>query len=345
MKPILDKIGSDPEFMAGTYTEFEFKTIPAYKLISNNKQLTLNSFIGTDGHNSIGELRPRPSHNIRQHLYDIAAAIITIDEHIKIRKDLKHISIYATPELGGETLAGHIHISFFVDDPLTKQALLATRIQSLNGALINGHVCGLNTPSPPPITNPFTVAMLAEYAEEAAAERLVTPLVVARSMSFLLDPLELWLQPWFSRKRRNHTYGLGNDVVRWQQDGRNPLTRPKLVNYAWMHFEYRTPSTWLVHPWMAYVYLALVKLTMVNWPLIQTIRNDPTGGFNPMTVEPKNNEAKALFMRRWSLFKEKGRITRDASYIERAIRACGDNREEWFSNYGKIRVEAWRGLL
>ena len=323
--PILDRIGSDPEFMTGVYNEFEFQVVPAHKVISTNKQLTLNSFIGTDGHNSIGELRPRPCHNIRQHLYDIATALTIVDEHLKSRKDLKHVKIYASPELGGDTLAGHIHVSFFVDDPLTKEVIRIGRIQGLNGQLVNGYTCGLNAGPPGPALLEW-VPILARYAEEAAAERLVTPLVMARSMAFLLEPLEWWLQPWHSRKRRNRNYGTGLDAVRWQQDGLNPFTRPKLVEHAWMHFEYRTPSTWLVHPWMAYTYLALAKITMVNWQLIQTLRKEllvlPV---NHMSVEPQNLAASWIFMERWNRFKSQGgKITRDVSHIDRAIKICSD---------------------
>jgi len=190
------------------------------------------------------------------------------------------------------------------------------------------------------------VSLIARYVEEAEAGRLLTPRVFAQGMSFFLDPLEWWLQPWHSRIRRNRHYGTGNDIVRWQQDGLNPLTRPKLADYAWMHFEYRTPSTWLVHPSLAYTYLALAKTTMVNWQLIQELQVKLPDSVRSMTPEPQNASAATVFLERWNYFKShKGRITRDALYLDRAIQTCANSRDDWFSTHGKVRVEAWRGLL
>lgn len=343
--PILDKLGSDPEFIPASFKEFDLQILPASALISNNKSVALNSFIGTDGHNNIGELRPRPCHNIRQHLYDIASGLIAIDEYIHRRK-LINTAIYANPDINGETLAGHIHMSFFVDEPATVAALRAGRIMGMDGTLVNSLTCGMNTPPapPPPIE---LIPILAAYAEQAAANELVTPLVMATTMGYLLKPFEWWIQPWHARVRRNRYYGLGRDEIRWQQDG-NPITRPKLAGYAWLHFEYRTPSTWLVHPWLAYTYLALAKLTMTNWQLIQRLLTDKKlmrdVAFS--SPEPGNEEAEKLFRERWRGFLSGGgRITRDATHIVRSLEMCADNREDWFSNHGKIQTEAWRGLL
>lgn len=343
--PILDKIGSDPEFIPGIYNEFDLTIIPASKVIGSNKQVALNSFIGTDGHASIGELRPRPCHNIRQHLYDIAAGLITTHEYIARRRDLKNVSLFANPEVGGETLAGHIHLSFFVDDQLTNKALAYGRIQGLNGQLVNSQTCGLNTPPPPPPPEQ-AVSILAEYARAATMDELVTPQTMAKTLGFFLKPLEWWLQPWHARIRRNRHYGLGLDEIRWQQSGMNPLTRPKLADYAWLHFEYRTPSTWLVHPWLAYTYLSLAKITMKNWQLIQRLNETMAAPFMSMAKTPNNEAAAVLFKARWKEFiKSHGRITRDTSHVERAIETCAANREAWFSTHGKIQIEAWRGLL
>ena len=342
--PILDRMGSDAEFLLARSAEFEARLVPAHKVIGANKAAALRSFIGTDGHNSLGEIRPRPSHHVRQQLYDIASGILSTNEYLRSHKSFKDVYLYASPEYHGETMAGHVHVSFFVDDPLTKYALSNGRIYGLGAYLQNSTTCGLNTPPPPPVAV-NDVPKLAEYAKRACLGELVTPAVFVTVMDYLVRPFEFWIQPWFARERRNSNYGLGVDAARWEQSGVNPGTRPKLRDHAWLHFEYRTPSTWLVHPWLAYTYLSLVKVSMLNWDFILRLATKDPLAISRHNTTPGNEDARKLFLSRWERVTKEGKLTRDTQLLPKSIATCEENREAWFSNFGKVQVAEWERVL
>ena len=87
------------------------------------------------------------------------------------------------------------------------------------------------------------------------------------ALGYLMGPLENWTQPWPGRLARNNRYGPAmGDPIRWLT-----TDRPKMDKYdkwGFIHFEYRVPSTWLQHPWLAYAYLAMTKFTWLNWDLV-----------------------------------------------------------------------------
>src|SRR3990167_5365467 len=117
-------IGSDPEFLFATFNEFRAQVIPANTIITVGKPAALNSFIGTDNHAATAEMRPGPAHNIGRHLYDIAYGLHETDKWLASNKRFHNVKIVAQPFVCNEPLGGHIHCSFFVDNPLRDMANL-----------------------------------------------------------------------------------------------------------------------------------------------------------------------------------------------------------------------------
>src|SRR5437773_4192687 len=91
----LYKLGSDPEFVFARIVEWQPHIIPANILITNNKTQGLASFIGCDGHPATAELRPPPAHNVRRHMYDIASALVAIEDFLKKRPSFKDLKMVA----------------------------------------------------------------------------------------------------------------------------------------------------------------------------------------------------------------------------------------------------------
>ena len=343
------RLGSDAEFVFVRMSEFKPVLINAQFVVGTNKSVTLASFIGTDGHAATAELRPRPAHNIRMHLADIAAGITMSADVLKHKKMYADVRMLARPCVEGSTMAGHIHISFFVDEP-------ATRVALAQGYIYNSQLHRLDSL----FHNPGTVgaleddlassimSSLAIYARQAYNGETMGPYFVASRLAWLLHPLEVWLQPWHERIQRNHSYGLGGDIVRWNSPGTKPDWK-HLQHLAYLHYEYRTPSTWLIHPALAYVYLALAKITMTNWKLISKLytQHDEHEVIGICLAKtPQNELAGKLFANRLLKAKEAGlRLTRDTQWLHEALKICVALREHWYSAPSPIDVEAWRAWV
>src|SRR3990167_4909187 len=121
-KPQFANIGSDAEFLFTNLEEFQTRIVPANTVIMAGKPTALQSFIGTDNHAATAEIRPGPAHNVGRHLYDIAYGLHETDKWLSTHKRFNRVKIVAQPFVCDEPLGGHIHCSFFVDNPL--QALL-----------------------------------------------------------------------------------------------------------------------------------------------------------------------------------------------------------------------------
>src|SRR6266498_3732897 len=119
-------IGSDPEFLFLHMEGSKKEVMPANYMITANKTIATRAFIGTDGHATTAEMRPNPSHNVGRHLYDIAYGLHETAKWLEKHKRYTKVFMTAQPFVFDEPLGGHIHCSFFLDEPLTKQ------VQALN---------------------------------------------------------------------------------------------------------------------------------------------------------------------------------------------------------------------
>lgn len=351
MKYRLHRIGSDPEFIFGRLTDYSFQLVGADTIMGGNKSKTTASFIGTDNHPSTAELRPGASHNIKLHLYDVAVAIDAIDRYLKKRPGLTDVAMYAVPFLEGKTMGGHLHGSFFMDCPTTVL---------LNGLNIWWH-CGTfrrldeNRPQ-----GSLSSENQIKIREKINKGEVLTAGSWAHAMGYLSQPLEMWLQPWFLRMKRNIHYGAeqGGDVVRAGVSVRPDGVHPTM---AYCHWEYRLPSTWLVHPWLAFCYLGLFKLSMLNLGRLQAITYRETPKLDsesdiqqptdpppqPPTPKAGNLTNRQLLMARLDEIRTTGPlvISADLKELDFALSQCDMKRDTWFSPNTPIDVEAWRRLL
>lgn len=328
--------------------DWEPIVIPANEIITNVKEIGLTTFIGTDSHPATAELRPSASHNVRRHLYDLAVGISETVRYLESRTRHKGTVLMALPWVAPEALGGHIHTSFWVDDPLVKEALQANLVYH------SGKLRAWHTNGPMMMHDPNK---LQEYIISAVNGTTVTPENVCRTLDFLLMPFECWIQPWGPREKRMqwclgpHHYNAQNPgngdnanyLVRWLFT--TPPARQDRDGLSYMHVEYRTPSTWLIHPWLAYVYFSLAKLTMLNYNTVNALvlkhpPKKPTG-------ENLNHLYKEMFERHIGLLMSaKPRRTPDLSDLERAVVLCDKSRTEWFgSATAGVDYKAWRTLI
>ena len=344
----LHRIGSDPEFVFVEPQEFEPIVVPAHKVVGGSKAVALASFIGTDNHQATAEIRPRPAHNVYQHLYDIASAVADIASYLQSKKHWAKIRMLARPRVGAETMGGHIHISFLVDEPYTAAVLNLVAIYSpASGCLVPYTTAGNNT-SPVVVNSESTdMHLLSSYASACGRNRRITTSVFRVAFDHLLLPFERWVQPWWNRQERNTDYGVNNDSVRWAVSVRP--NRPPYQKFAYLHYEYRVPSTWLAHPRLAYCYLALAKYTALNWMTIQSRAMEDMKHPKPIPPSraPANDSSRALFNERFAeIEKLGGKRTTDLEALEASIKFCDAHREEWFSSPTQpIDIYAWRRLL
>lgn len=336
MKPVrLYRIGSDPEFVFTKIQEWQHTVIGADTVITKNKAAALQSFIGVDGHAATAELRPTPAHNVHRHMLDIAAAITAVDDFLKKKPELVPVAL---PFVGAEPLGGHIHVSFFVDDPGSKYAWEHNYISSW-GKLV---MVDQNKNA----SSVVDVATLEIYNKECARGQLPSPSVVLDALNYLIMPFEAWIQPWPMRRKRNAKYGESpNTQIRWMNSKRPDIE--KFNNHGYHHYEYRSPSTWLAHPWIAYVYFALTKLVMLNLEAVYTahVNNHDEGGpvmyFNGNI---RNEDCRLSFQHR--LEKLEGlKITNDIKDLQKAVDYCGRFRTTWLDPFKGIDMKAWRELI
>src|SRR5712664_1529179 len=208
MKPVkFWRIGSDPELVFTRTEEWKSFVVPANTVISNNRTLTTTTFIGTDGHAATAELRPPPSHNVKRHLYDIASAIDAMHSFLQGKTKFRDLKLMAQPTVGGEPLGGHIHLSFFINEPNTARAINLNRFYDHNAGGLVVYDESLSVPINGPDSD-----FLNQYTELATRNQVTTTQDFGKIMAYLGQPLECWVQPWFSRTDRNARYGRGGDT-------------------------------------------------------------------------------------------------------------------------------------
>lgn len=358
----LYRMGSDPEALFVKPVDFDWIITPAYDIIGRDKKKTTSSFIGTDSRPVIAEIRPNPSRNLKRHLYEIAYAITTTADYLDQSAKWRGNKLIAYPHILGENLGGHIHASMFLNDPLYMKLKGLGYTFGGGGNYLAMYASGGENA---PMRNRD---LEAEVITAIQNRSVITPLTWGQAMSWLLTPFEKWVQPWVAREQRNAHYGAEHspDAVRLGTS-KQPFDLPKM---AYVHWEYRLPSTWLQHPWLAYAYLGIAKLGLLNMgKLIELWLDDApkpkkekyadqlgggaafmAGGEGPptqFTILQHGNpgEAGEAFRRNLNRLLPGARLSRDLANLVSVVERCALRRGEWFTKPTPIDVEAWRKLL
>jgi len=344
MKLRLYRMGADPEFVFGVSPQ---ELVPAYMVVARTLEKTplLKSYIGTDNHPATAELRPRPVNDIRIMLSEMSHAIVTIDRYCQRSPNLRRLKMYAQPWLrspeghenqDGEHLGGHIHSSVFVDDP-DLYALYASGAVFTEGveskmSWVNSQPLSLPTVSLAKIIQSIETRMYTK-------EHIYTPLTYVNVLGWLMLPLEHWVQDWDLRLVRNTHYGAGFDGSVRVKSSVPPLElTSRYPTSAYLHYEYRVPSTWLVHPCIAYAYLALVKTCLVNFPLLANT-------IEVCKAPSSNLGAYDLLCHRMNTLGPSLRLTRDSASLPVAIRRIRENYQTWCRPNTPVFTDAWKSLL
>lgn len=312
------KAGADPELgFARQDRRGRWTLVPAFEILGSK---SLKSFIGTDGHAATGELRPPPSRNINTLLVNVASALELITRTIGNR-----VSLVASPMHGNDPLGGHIHLSFLTDNSAVRTAIYdyglplwsdhgENRLETLRGHLAN---------------RPDVLALV----ENPTAP---FPWNFAKALSFLGGPLEYWVQP-ITRRDRTAYYGKPLDV-------RGTVRAHPSPKISHLQYEYRAPCTWLAHPRLAYVYLAVAKLGLLNYSKCLSMAPDPLVLFKEANGLHQDLLAYYdLFIERLSALGPLRR-TRDLSFLETNIRWLKDHRAEMWDR-PSIWVDEWAQLV
>lgn len=325
MKLRLFGIGSDPEYLIGNIRDWEVAAVNAGEILGTGAAQNLPGFIGVDGHNATAELRPPPARNIRKHLHSVAVALVTVQDYLNGRHP--PLAMFASPTVANEPLGGHIHTSFYVtNDPLLDGAIALGRVEGVDQALIEWPRYGV---PPPDYTH-------AKYLQATACGESFGVATYARTMGYLLESFERGIQPQVHRETRNQRYGRPDDVrIGDTQHNTAPANRGH-----YFHLEYRAPSTWLQHPWVAYIYLALAKLTLLNFGLIAVRTGDK---IHPLpSLEYRDQFIERL---RGVLATPTLRISRDLRGLSDTTAKLFANREAIMRPNTPINVKAWRKML
>lgn len=342
----LHRLGSDPEFLFVSEADLGYSIVPASSILGENKEKTSLSFIGLDSRPILGELRPEPFRNIKRHLYELAFGLDSIETFLN--KEHPSVKVLAYPSLHAESLGGHIHASFFMENPLLAK-------WAKQGFTIRADGCLVGAISPPG-------AMLDAYANELEDGNFFIPYTWVKYMNWLLLPFENGVQPWVARVQRNAHYGhegSGDTVRLGTSKPPKYMTNPPswLNDSIYVHWEYRLPSTWLHHPCIAYVYLALAKLTMLNlrhvMHAVQEYRAplpkmENTKNYHNYRQIPPSRNAEyfaTLRSRLDALYRDDPNLTKDLQPLHRAIDKCEEKRREWYYNTVPIDIQAWRKIL
>jgi len=353
----LYRMGSDPEALFVKPVDFDWIITPAYDIIGRDKKKTTASFIGTDSRPVIAEIRPNPSRNLKRHLYEIAYAITTTADYLDSSAKWKGNKLMAYPHILGENLGGHIHASMFLDDPLYLKLKSVGLTFGGGGHYLAQYNGGTGDA-------PRNRELETEVMQAIQTRSHITPLVWGQAMSWLLTPFEKWVQPWVAREQRNAHYGaeMSPDAVRLGTS-KQPFEIPKM---AYVHWEYRLPSTWLQHPWLAYAYLGIAKLGLLNMKKLmglyleegkgqkkgQTVAEafeapDGLGMPTQFTILKHGDpsEAGAAFVRNMNRLLPGAHVSRDLLNLMGVVEKCAARRGAWFSKPTPVDVEAWRQLL
>lgn len=269
------KIGSDPEFLFARHHDTNvLSVIPATKLVGTSPR-GMQSLIGRDGHSITGELRPPPSHNVRWHLAHIAYALTQIEGRLRSLENVdqysgKDVVLVAQPVIAGEPLGGHIWVSFYYHSPTVRKMFhtVGSIMSSPGGRLVE------TMQQDPQLKKPSSRARLnyiINRYERDVQQGLAPTLSQAwLKLHFLLEPLEIAVF--------GPMHHIREDMVR-SPFVRLPNTEctqiPLRKNAGYLLFEYRYPSSWLCDPALAYAYLGLAKLAMLNWTLIPDYHREP----------------------------------------------------------------------
>lgn len=349
----LYQLGADPEFLFIMSSPTGEKALfPACDLISKNKDAALASFIGTDNHSATAEFRPAPSHDINRIMLQLAHGISHVEDSLKLMR-VPNVVMAVPPHIFQESLGGHIHVSFFVDDPFTRDVEAAGLYIGFAGGPVahGGNATG------------GSLGNLMTGATEMYLARVKSKLTIGvqefnETMDYLFAPLDFWVHDSEIRKQRmmkhghNGPYGVPGalDNMRPGVSARPSRVDPAHKDHAYCHWEYRLPTVWLVHPWMAYLYLALAKRLMTNFMTVYDYRRD--GHVVKFRGEVAkiigsvtlNLEAEQLFKKRLEWFLAHSASTSDSADLEKAVDIVSRRWREW-ANRGSIYSHAWKELL
>lgn len=111
------KIGMDPEF--AFYDRKQGVVVSATNFCGGRS--ALHAKIGTDGHSETAELRTTPTRNVLMALVDLALSLREIDKVIGEVNAGGYTDIIAIaqPYFAGESLGGHIHLSYWAPTNFT----------------------------------------------------------------------------------------------------------------------------------------------------------------------------------------------------------------------------------
>lgn len=342
MKPRLQfhRLGSDAEFAfaSGKDWVLSLEAAPVHIKLSRERGMRPDQWIGLDGHTAVAEIRAAPARNVWLHLINLAEAI----SHLEAYCTPKSLYAVAQPTFRGEPLGGHIHLSFWLPPDISPPI-------SWRGNLV------VNTSPPAREERPIRfdpqegfVEVTPEEApfpvEPAPPGRTVAraALSVGYSLDLMIDALDRVLLPFEWAAQNNPLVAerqeLYRDIIR---PARSTNPRPDRPNYV--HIEYRRPSTWLIHPWMAYCYLALVKLVMLNIPHVSS-RKYSGAPLTEITHDP--TKARAAFDSAFhELVNKSGcRYSNDLRPLPRVLEAFWSIRDSLVRPPGKIDFVAWSKL-
>jgi hypothetical protein len=352
MKIRLHRIGADPELVS-VYKKDNGSAVlmPASEYFDGAKELGLALPVGLDGHAPIWELRPRPAHSIYGVFLDIGDGLVTLS------KFLPHSArLAASPKVFGKSLAGHLHGSFVVEDPNLKDAIGKN---IMPGPLVKGYSNTAPTPK--------SLSSVTAFLNDLSTQGLVfDPWVFTHAVDWLMMPLEFWVQPWDRRYSRNtaggdggsHGYGLmWFDHPRWVVHPPDQWPDHVPPDGVYVHYEYRTPSTWLRHPLLTLLYLMVFKLAVTNLPaLIQLAASERQVCFKkinqgsvPKVVAPLADYATegALFFARLELVLESAQLTEDIVELPELLNeTVTELQERWVKKQKSyINIQAWEEAM
>lgn len=323
--------GSDPEWIIGQadLDGWDVQTQDAVVILGVARADALQTYIGVDGHATVGEFRPPPSHNVRLHLFHLAHAINRVAAFLETHPQ-KRLGLYASPMFQGEPMGGHLHLSVQFHDPKFFPVFNQANLLRYRGR-------DVSLSPQKKISVPEPLIGLATAYRQAECEPLVfTGDWILSLLQTLLVPWEYAIQPWHARRDRHAHYGQDHDIIRWG-DSVRPGTVPPEWSYC--HLEYRTPSTWLKSPRLAYSYLGLLKFAILNWRILSE--------FSPKLPPLESRiDAEKCFRAFWEHVRTQApRYTPDLVALDDALKSLLENRRSDMNPHSPIDIPAWRRLL
>src|SRR5574341_873954 len=204
-----------------------------------------------------------------------------------------------------------------------------------------------NTQLPAPALTLEQLASAGEYARRYHNNELFNILDFISIADHLVLIYEMAIQPWWDRVRRNARHGGINGVGERCRQYFSIPTGSKADKFVYAHYEYRVPSTWLCHPWLAYAYLGLMKLAILNaGRIMEQLTSFQENIVAAPNGEPANEAYRSLFMTRFQDLVKHGRWTNDIKGLKEIIPKTFDARAAWFEIPGQpVDIDAWRQLL